>query len=324
MSKALKLSIPGKCHENWDSMFAQQDGRFCGSCQKTVIDFTQMTDQQLVNFFQNKKENVCGRLFRHQLDKELDIPVKKIHFLKYFFQFTLPPLLFSLKASAQNKHFLPKIKTESVPYKKVLINEEENTPRIILGVVKDSNSNVIPFATVMETGTRNFVVSDQNGKFSITLTNKIYSVSATTYGYFETRLSVPKGKDSIAIILKRNFEMMTEVVVGGLVSTRYRKKKKIKPVVEAAAKNDTIISIYPNPAKIGSSLTIKWNNPVKDNQHIEIYDVSGKLVQSEIKHIADKSSLEKINLNLYHAGTYVVRITNSKNNKSQSLSFIAE
>ena len=47
-----KLQIGTPCHENWDNMSQVEKGRFCGSCEKTVVDFSKMTEAEIVFFFQ--------------------------------------------------------------------------------------------------------------------------------------------------------------------------------------------------------------------------------------------------------------------------------
>lgn len=78
-------------------------GRFCAACQKVVIDFSRMTDNELAAFFKKPTGSVCGRLRQDQLNRDLVIPRKRIPWIKYFFQFVLPAFLFSAKATAQGK-----------------------------------------------------------------------------------------------------------------------------------------------------------------------------------------------------------------------------
>ena len=51
--KKFELSIPKPCHENWNEMSPEDKGRFCGACQKTVVDFTNMSDRQVAQFLRN-------------------------------------------------------------------------------------------------------------------------------------------------------------------------------------------------------------------------------------------------------------------------------
>jgi hypothetical protein len=102
MSKKIQLSIPTPCHENWDAMTPVQQGKFCGSCLKQVIDFSNMSDRQVAEFFKKPSTgSVCGRFMTDQLDRAIEIPKKRIPWVKYFFQFVIPAFLVSIKASSQ-------------------------------------------------------------------------------------------------------------------------------------------------------------------------------------------------------------------------------
>lgn len=69
MHNALHLSIPEPCHENWQQMTPQDKGRHCHSCQKTVVDFTGMSDQEVLQYIAAGSSNICGRFHSSQLNK---------------------------------------------------------------------------------------------------------------------------------------------------------------------------------------------------------------------------------------------------------------
>jgi len=66
----MKIDIKEPCHENWEAMTPNQQGAFCGSCQKDVVDFSKMSLQGIKNFF-SKPQNgkVCGRFEEKQLQE---------------------------------------------------------------------------------------------------------------------------------------------------------------------------------------------------------------------------------------------------------------
>lgn len=104
MPKKIQLSIPEPCHEDWNTMTPVEKGKFCDSCQKQVFDFSVMSDRQLAEFFKKPSTgSVCGRFMTDQLDRDIEIPRKRIPWLKYFFTIALPAFFLSLKASASNK-----------------------------------------------------------------------------------------------------------------------------------------------------------------------------------------------------------------------------
>lgn len=65
----MKVSINNPCHENWDQMTPHEQGAFCLAYQKTVVDFSHKTTQEIKDFFTNvpKSEKVCGRFRNDQL-----------------------------------------------------------------------------------------------------------------------------------------------------------------------------------------------------------------------------------------------------------------
>jgi hypothetical protein len=67
----LKISIPTPCHEDWNKMTPDETGRHCSVCVKSVVDFTNMSDEEVQHFFLNKKkdESVCGRFKQTQLHR---------------------------------------------------------------------------------------------------------------------------------------------------------------------------------------------------------------------------------------------------------------
>ena len=70
---SIHISIPTPCHESWDSMDATEQGAFCHSCQKEVIDFSAMTDREVIEYLEKYKTG-CGRFRKDQLDTKLTIP----------------------------------------------------------------------------------------------------------------------------------------------------------------------------------------------------------------------------------------------------------
>jgi hypothetical protein len=76
----MKISIPEPCHENWGAMTPNEQGRFCGSCQKTVVDFTNFSAEDIQNYFtKHYGQKVCGRFKKQQLNS-IDIQISSTIF----------------------------------------------------------------------------------------------------------------------------------------------------------------------------------------------------------------------------------------------------
>lgn len=67
----VSLSIYAPCSENWNSMTTTRQGKYCDKCAKQVIDFSFMTDQQILNYLQKKEGRMCGRLNINQMNRQL-------------------------------------------------------------------------------------------------------------------------------------------------------------------------------------------------------------------------------------------------------------
>jgi hypothetical protein len=67
--KSFAIRINEPCHENWDAMTPNEQGKFCGACAKTVVDFTNYSTDDIIGFFKKDKGNTCGRFTNTQLQK---------------------------------------------------------------------------------------------------------------------------------------------------------------------------------------------------------------------------------------------------------------
>jgi len=66
----MRINIAEPCHENWNRMSPNQNGRHCAKCEKTVHDFSSYSDAEIINFFK-VGTNVCGRFKGTQLGRDL-------------------------------------------------------------------------------------------------------------------------------------------------------------------------------------------------------------------------------------------------------------
>ncbi len=71
MASNLQIYIPTPCHENWDAMTPASNGRICGSCAKTVVDFGIMTDNEVLNHLKKNAGSICGHFTSNQIDRPI-------------------------------------------------------------------------------------------------------------------------------------------------------------------------------------------------------------------------------------------------------------
>ena len=69
------ITVPQPCHENWAQMAPAAQGRHCAACDKVVVDFTRMTDAEVVRWLQRPQPGrTCGRFATKQLNRPLLVP----------------------------------------------------------------------------------------------------------------------------------------------------------------------------------------------------------------------------------------------------------
>ena len=70
------IQIPEPCHENWDNMLPDAKGKFCTSCSKSVVDFSNKTDLEIRTILaEHKDQKVCGHFKSSQINRPLNIRI---------------------------------------------------------------------------------------------------------------------------------------------------------------------------------------------------------------------------------------------------------
>ena len=79
---SIQISLPTPCHESWGKMGATERGAFCSSCQKEVVDFSAMTDREVIESLSRNKLG-CGRFRKDQVNTNLRIAKVDNGFFKW-------------------------------------------------------------------------------------------------------------------------------------------------------------------------------------------------------------------------------------------------
>lgn len=84
----MKVTIPKPCHENWATMTPEEKGRFCQVCSKSVRDFTNASDQEIIDDL-SQNPNICANFRVDQLDRNLSYSFLNSLFAKFAVGFVL-------------------------------------------------------------------------------------------------------------------------------------------------------------------------------------------------------------------------------------------
>jgi hypothetical protein len=181
INRTIQLSIPRPCSQHWEGMPVNETGRFCDSCNKSVIDFTHFSDQQLADFFKKAKGNVCGKLRNDQLNKSL-------HPLQQTNSHSIPKFLISaaLAIGLGNNAYSKEKLVHPTILQAAMDGENEaaeNNPiagsdstRIISATVIDqATKETIPGVTVLIEGTTITTSTNINGFFQLDISSHLYA-----------------------------------------------------------------------------------------------------------------------------------------------------
>lgn len=326
--KKIQLGIPEPCHENWNNMKPEEKGRFCNSCQKTVMDFRDMSDRQLAEFFKKPAGSVCGRFNADQLNREIQIPRKHIPWVKYFFQFSLPAFLFSMKAAAQGRVVVQektsiqeKTGFSSAGNKIQLIeNSSDSIPknnRIVLkGFITDETGRAVEKASITIKGTNIGTLTDENGKFSLACSSgQVAFVSCV--GFVTQEFIVKDSEVKISL-------MQHEMTLGELVVVKIECKRGPKPEPKIADSITRILKIFPNPVIKGNLIKIDISQLKEGKYQVNILNSDGLMIRSRTyDHYKHNNWIEERTSGLM-AGSYFINFTEKKTGKVFTEKFIVQ
>jgi hypothetical protein len=301
--KKLNLSIPEPCHENWDQMAPIERGKFCGSCQKSVVDFTGMSDRQLAEFFKKTTGSVCGRFHEDQLHRDIAIPKKRIPWVKYFFQFTWPAFVLFLKSCGQKDKVQGDImvKTQSMKVK----DKVPNTGMVGMTLSQITYVDTIKKKAITTVSCSNdLIVGDVEMKTSQVDTEQIVDKSGDT--------SIVEGKNLLDTVVVTAYD---NIVTGRFSSGMVIMTSKVSGQTDSLKqmpidKNiEKEYKLFPNPVRLGSLLTITHSQNAEVPEIVQLSNSSGQVITSIKQNITEYSSVFNITIpSNVTAGIYFVQL----------------
>lgn len=166
----MKLSIPNRCTESFDSFTSTSAGGFCQSCQKEVVDFRDMTDAEILAYFAQNRSKTCGSFRPSQLKNYFPQAEPKRNSLTKIFSagvlsfslFTFLPIVKGLAQTPQTITVSPVNQQNKEP----IPTGENNPGYTIEGILEVDHGHPLAGATVYLQGTGRGVFTDEEGRFS--------------------------------------------------------------------------------------------------------------------------------------------------------------
>lgn len=347
MQTNFQIKIQNPCHQDWKGFRPTLEGGFCDTCQKNVIDFSTMSESQLVAYFRdlsNENQSLCGRFRDDQLQKDyrieewfptFSVTDKVIHY----------EILVSQFRDNKSKISLPLIRGMKVVRNMTVailtfavIEQGYGQEKQLSGTVIDaSDGSPLRGVSIVIKGTKRGVASDANGRYQIAV-NEQDTLVFSSVG-FEYNALIAKEVTPI-LNIKMDTKMLDEVVVvgyatkgkatitaGGVSVCHSTKLIETFPEKIVFNKYKTDLKVLGNPTvseevtiipKLDEKVIIE--NPEERDEAVDWYTKNG------FQHIEDvqvydqsgkvfESTFEKVNdgkikVNLNHvpSGMYLVRV----------------
>lgn len=328
-------------------MQPDEQGRFCNSCKKTVIDFTVMDDKELYDTILKNDANICGRFNQTQLDVVIPLEVeKKQRWHKYFFSLLVPAFLFSKQTAAQKK--VGKVALTTTVCNPITVGMVARSPIQkhfkFSGVVMDADTKErISNVSLQIKDDHKGVITDSVGNFilagKISGRSVMVVISAIGFKTKEVEIAIPVNDFIISnelISLQKEAQLLGEVVVksnadkslggimGGFMTSVRINKYSLASTRIITAINDSI-KIYPNPVQRGTSFSVTLKLKQKGNHTLQIVDAAGRLMmQQQINAIA-KLHAANIQCNgKWSNGIYFLRVLSHGNKLTANSRFVIQ
>ena len=216
------ISIPETCHQSWEQMAAVNDGRHCRHCSKTVIDFTQMSNAEIITHLATKN-NLCGRISQTQIDQLNDSLADKekrhLKWNRFIAAASIIGLMTFSKVYAKPRAIYT---TEQAPFKRQDPVDTDTLFTTIEGRVSFSDGQK-KMINIRVRGTNIVDVTDGNGRFKLRVPLTARVLEFTGQPFLQTASIDPQNKSYYRI--KLNTKPKTgladtrggdRVVMGGL------------------------------------------------------------------------------------------------------------
>ncbi|MFY7887713.1 MAG: carboxypeptidase-like regulatory domain-containing protein [Spirosomataceae bacterium] len=342
MQTPFQIQVSNPCHEDWTNFTPTPEGGFCASCQKNVVDFTQMSDAQLMAFFRNQtSENAtCGRFRESQLERAYqleewfptdDSPVPSFEI----------PVQYATKNIFTWKQYLKNAQNVTIGVLIMTLAEQGfGQSKILSGKIVDAGNKPIAGASIILKGTKRGTITNGDGFYKLAVPDTA-TIIICSFGH----IKLEKKSSDINPTEKLKFDieaLKEEVVVVGYTKVKKEDvvggKISLTPSKISVKKQKTELLILGNPSAEENILVVpkvsypaNYQVTAEDQasetwfvhnafQHIEalsVYDFAGNVVTTDYTKLNDG----QLQLNLKHvpAGEYILRVAYTNQNCQEKM-----
>jgi len=330
-------------------MTTAEQGRFCSACQKQVVDFSTMTDTEVIHHLQHATASICARAGNDQLNRDIQpVSAQKSSVTKYWFALLAGISLFLSKADAQsNKPKHPKRTPLVRPDQRKRLPGEIIMGAIatvrpagdewtLTGAVVDEKGQPVPFASVRLGSGAVGMSTDSTGRFEIELKSRPDSlkVKVSSVGFEQRDLVVYPEQNELLEMgsIRLQSQVMQNVTVTApdqnkMVSVRLGGAGAVVRITRydkiATGFKDWIgiseVKVLPNPVARNSSFNVRLAPKKLGVYTIQVTDMNGRIITGKQVNIALQGQLESFSPGQFESsGLYVISLISHEDGKVYS------
>ena len=202
--KTYTLKLDQACKENWNNMKPREDGNYCELCAKTVVDFTGLSQQEILEKMKASKGNTCARVTKSQLNTPI-IAIEKDYQFHFPYSKVAASLLIATTisctqaANKQQDEMNPEYSLAQFADKESYNASEDGS----IPSSKNTPSNVTTFSGKIISGKSGEPI--ENAKVTFFTLNKIFTTNTAKDGTFLLRIpSYLIDEDNVIRVSYRN------------------------------------------------------------------------------------------------------------------------
>jgi len=331
--KALTLTIPAPCGENFNAMTPVKGGKFCGSCEKTIVDFRTMNDYQILQFYKQNNGKICGVFNNRQLNRAMPFPmeVKPSSNWKAIAALAAGVLFSGGLISQTTAPTIGKVAVATQTINQSPQAEEATTPnKVIRGTIKDQEVGEALFgANILIKGTKIGTSTDFDGHFELVIPDDISAFELEiSYLGFDTQTLLfndkyPIPSHPIDISLDEGHDFMGQMIMGIMIMEEgtFCEAKSV-PVEEIVPDVDLLetkgiatdiqMTIFPNP--FIDNIQVNYDFEEQGDYLFHLYDNNGRLLFAKTYNLSKGKQAVDLDMAAQHLldGMYILQISDKQ------------
>ena len=238
MKSTLTIDVKEPCKEKFSNFSKTEKGGFCQSCEKEVIDFTNFSDNELINYLSSGNKKACGmfkasQLKTYETNSIHSMTNSMLHKGIAMMSFSLLALCATEVKGQETASIEPPIEIVTtdvmgdISY--VEIVQEKYT---LTGTILDETNEPLPGVNVVLKGTTVGTQTDFDGKFEFPQQLAENDILVLSFIGYETKTYKVAANGNSNIDINITFdtydvELMGEVVIGGAYTSKRNIFQKI-------------------------------------------------------------------------------------------------